>query len=48
MDKPTTEPVRETRDETSPLDFIRTIVSEDIKAGKNGGRVIASARPPVH
>src|SRR6187551_3777543 len=45
MDKPTTEPVRETRDETPPLDFIRTIVSEDIKAGKNGGRV-ATRFPP--
>ncbi len=36
---------RPSRDETSPLDFIRTIVSEDIKAGKNGGRV-ATRFPP--
>jgi glutaminyl-tRNA synthetase len=45
MDKPTTEPVREARDATPPLDFIRTIVSEDIKIGKNGGRV-ATRFPP--
>ena len=45
MDKPTTEPVRETRDETPALDFIRTIVSDDIKVGKNGGRV-ATRFPP--
>jgi glutaminyl-tRNA synthetase len=42
MDKPTTEPVRET---TAPLDFIRTIVAEDVKAGKHGGRV-ATRFPP--
>jgi glutaminyl-tRNA synthetase len=42
MDKPTTEPVREA---TPPLDFIRTIVAEDVKAGKHGGR-IATRFPP--
>ena len=42
MNKPTTEPVR---DATAPLDFIRTIVAEDVKAGKNGGRV-ATRFPP--
>jgi len=42
MDKPTTEPVRET---SAPLDFIRTIVTEDVKAGKHGGRV-ATRFPP--
>ncbi len=42
MDKPTTEPVREAN---APLDFIRTIVAEDIKAGKHGGR-IATRFPP--
>jgi glutaminyl-tRNA synthetase len=42
MDKPTTEPVREA---PPPLDFIRTIVAEDVKAGKHGGRV-ATRFPP--
>ncbi len=42
MDKPTTEPVREAG---TPLDFIRTIVAEDIKAGKHEGR-IATRFPP--
>jgi glutaminyl-tRNA synthetase len=42
MDKPTTEPVREA---TAPLDFIRTIVTEDVKAGKHGGHV-ATRFPP--
>jgi len=42
MDKPITEPVR---DRTAPLDFIRAIVAEDVKAGKNGGRV-ATRFPP--
>ncbi len=42
MDKPTTEPVREA---TTPLDFIRTIVADDVKAGKLGGRV-ATRFPP--
>jgi glutaminyl-tRNA synthetase len=42
MDKPTTEPVREA---TAPLDFIRTIVAEDVKAGKHTGRV-ATRFPP--
>ena len=42
MDKPTTEPVREA---TAPLDFIRTIVADDVKAGKLGGRV-ATRFPP--
>jgi glutaminyl-tRNA synthetase len=42
MDNQTTDPVR---DATAPLDFIRAIVIEDIKAGKNGGRV-ATRFPP--
>jgi len=42
MDKPITEPVREA---SAPLDFIRTIVAEDVKAGKHGGRV-ATRFPP--
>ena len=42
MDKPITEPVREL---SAPLDFIRTIVAEDVKAGKHGGRV-ATRFPP--
>ena len=42
MDKPTVEPVTEA---TGPLDFIRTIVAEDVKAGKHGGRV-ATRFPP--
>ena len=42
MDKPTTEPVREA---PAPLDFIRTIVADDVKAGKLGGRV-ATRFPP--
>jgi glutaminyl-tRNA synthetase len=42
MDKPTTEPVR---DAAAPLDFIRTIVAEDVRAGKQGGRV-ATRFPP--
>jgi len=42
MDKPTTEPVREA---TPPLDFIRTIVAEDVRADKHGGRV-ATRFPP--
>ena len=43
MDKPTAEPVREAT--ARPLDFIRTIVAEDVKAGKHGGRV-ATRFPP--
>ncbi len=42
MDKPTTEPIREA---SAALDFIRTIVAEDVKAGKNGSRV-ATRFPP--
>ena len=42
MDKPITEPVREAN---PALDFIRTIVAEDVKAGKHGGR-IATRFPP--
>jgi glutaminyl-tRNA synthetase len=42
MDKPTTEPVREA---AAPLDFIRTIVTGDVQAGKHGGRV-ATRFPP--
>ena len=42
MDNPTTTPVR---DGTIPLDFIRAIVSEDVKAGKQAGRV-ATRFPP--
>jgi glutaminyl-tRNA synthetase len=42
MDNPTTEPAR---DATASLDFIRTIVAEDVKAGKHGGRV-ATRFPP--
>jgi glutaminyl-tRNA synthetase len=41
MDKPITEPVRE----APSLDFIREIVSEDVKAARNGGRV-ATRFPP--
>ena len=37
-----TGPVRET---DTPLDFIRTIIAEDVNAGKNGGRV-ATRFPP--
>jgi glutaminyl-tRNA synthetase len=33
------------RDAAAPADFIRTIVSEDVKAGRNGGRV-ATRFPP--
>ncbi|HET7219582.1 MAG TPA: glutamine--tRNA ligase/YqeY domain fusion protein [Vicinamibacterales bacterium] len=42
MDNQTTDPVRDT---TAPLDFIRVIVADDQKAGKNGGRV-ATRFPP--
>ena len=42
MDKPTTEPVREA---SASLDFIRTIVAEDVNAGKHEGRV-ATRFPP--
>ena len=42
MDNPATTPVR---DGTIPLDFIRAIVSEDVKAGKQAGRV-ATRFPP--
>jgi glutaminyl-tRNA synthetase len=42
MDNPTTEPVR---DASAPLDFIRTIVADDVKAGKHGGHV-ATRFPP--
>jgi glutaminyl-tRNA synthetase len=33
------------RDETTPLDFIRTIVADDLRSGKHGGRV-ATRFPP--
>ena len=42
MDNQTTEPVRDT---AAPLDFIREIVADDQRAGKNGGRV-ATRFPP--
>ncbi len=42
MDNQTTEPVR---DATAPLDFIRAIVADDVKAGRNGRRV-ATRFPP--
>ena len=42
MDNPTTEPIRAT---ATPQDFIRTIVSDDAKEGRNGGRV-ATRFPP--
>ena len=33
------------RDVAAPLDFIRTIVTDDVRAGKHGGRV-ATRFPP--
>jgi glutaminyl-tRNA synthetase len=42
MDNPATEPVR---DAAAPLDFIRSIVTDDVKARMNGGRV-ATRFPP--
>jgi len=42
METRSTEPVR---DGSLPLDFIRTIVADDVKAGKHGGRV-ATRFPP--
>jgi glutaminyl-tRNA synthetase len=42
MDNPITEPVR---DASAPLDFIRTIVSEDVRTGKHGGRVTTRFPP---
>jgi glutaminyl-tRNA synthetase len=42
MNDSTTAPVR---DDASPLDFIRAIVTEDLKVGKHGGRV-ATRFPP--
>jgi len=42
MDNPTTTPVR---DGATPQDFIRAIVSDDVKAGKQAGRV-ATRFPP--
>jgi glutaminyl-tRNA synthetase len=48
MENPTTEPARgarESRQEPTSQDFIRTIVSEDVRAGKHGGRV-ATRFPP--
>jgi glutaminyl-tRNA synthetase len=41
-DATTTGPARET---DTPLDFIRTIIAEDVRAGKHGGRV-ATRFPP--
>ena len=32
-------------DSSPPLDFIRTIVSEDVKSGKHGGRVVTRFPP---
>jgi glutaminyl-tRNA synthetase len=43
MDNPITEPVRDAP--TTPQDFIRAIVSEDVQAGKNGG-LVATRFPP--
>src|SRR5262245_47924414 len=43
MDKPIAEPVRDAP--TTPQDFIRAIVTEDVQAGKNGGQV-ATRFPP--
>ena len=42
MEKPTATPLR---DESAPLDFIRAIIADDVKAGKQGGRV-ATRFPP--
>ena len=42
MEKPTAAPPS---DESAPLDFIRTIIADDVKAGKQGGRV-ATRFPP--
>jgi glutaminyl-tRNA synthetase len=42
MDNPTADSVRAA---AAPADFIRTIVTEDLKAGRNGGRV-ATRFPP--
>jgi glutaminyl-tRNA synthetase len=42
MDNPPTAPPR---DEPAPLDFIRSIITDDVKAGKHGGRV-ATRFPP--
>jgi glutaminyl-tRNA synthetase len=42
MDNPTTEPIRAT---ATPQDFIRTIVSDDLRERRNGGRV-ATRFPP--
>jgi glutaminyl-tRNA synthetase len=42
MEKPTATPPR---DESAPLDFIRAIIADDVKAGKQGGRV-ATRFPP--
>src|SRR5688500_4665343 len=36
MEKPLTAPAR---DEAAPLDFIRTIIADDLSSGKHGGRV---------
>src|ERR1700754_612412 len=40
-DNPTTEPVAP----SAPVDFVRTIVAEDVKSHKNGGQV-ATRFPP--
>ena len=33
------------RDTDAPTDFIRTIISEDVKAGKHGGSVVTRFPP---
>jgi glutaminyl-tRNA synthetase len=45
MDNPITEPARGTREAAPSQDFIRAIVSDDVRTGKNGGRV-ATRFPP--
>jgi glutaminyl-tRNA synthetase len=42
MDNPTADSVR---DAAAPLDFIRAIVQDDVKTGKNGGRVVTRFPP---
>src|SRR5688572_8591600 len=41
----TREPVRPANEEAAALDFIRAIVADEVRAGKNGGRV-ATRFPP--
>src|SRR5688500_7783105 len=42
MEKPLTAPAR---DEAAPLDFIRTIIADDLSSGKHGGRVVTRFPP---